>query len=821
MINKFKKLFITLIIFCIFSIFLCGCSNKNDNLIEKINISNVEDGYFVRNISIPKDNKHAIVTLSQNNNNNNNTSKLFKYEIKSNDFINPIEIKIPNNTSVINAITSLDGSKLYLSLIDNSSLSNDTSIPNFDIAVCDLKDNSLEDLTYIDAINTSSADIILSIDEKNNLLYSSYNEEGMSYIYYGEFNGESYSSSKYSEEINPSYYPVPTAAITSDGNNIIFSNRLNGSIESTYNIQLATNNNGNWFSKTIKGMINDGENDKFVFCISGEYLYYLNTSTYIDSLFLNNYTETDYTFYRASLKNILESSSRLTYSKNLSSSDFSLDLRNKGDISNKEGVYYEIFVRSFADSNNDGVGDFNGITSKLDYLKDLGVDGLWLMPIFSSPSYHGYDVVSFYDVNPQYGTEEDFQNLVNESHKRDIKVILDFPINHSSHLNKWFTSSSLNPSGKYGNYYRWVNKNNTSEYSPSDKSSWDSTVWHLSGNNYYYGIFSSSMPDLNYSNPDVRKDIKSAASKWLNMGIDGFRLDAAMHIYGDNEFKDMENQLDANIQWWNEFALECEKSNPNVYLVGEAWQETDLLEDYVQPFDTKFNFTFQENLINALINETALTEDNTTLSNLYENILTTYNKVDSNYIDGIFASNHDQERVMSSLSNIEKAKLAANIYITLPGNPYIYYGEEIGMLGTKPDEYIREAFKWTDSTESSYAYNMNYNMNKSTPSLETQQKDSNSMYNHYKKIINIRKSNEALLRGSYESLAFDNNSIMAYKRTYNNNTCYVIHNLSNSQLEISLDDVSNGTTIFKSNDITNLENTTVTLNKYSTIIILK
>ncbi len=820
MINKLKKLYTTLIILCIFSLSICGCSEKNNSLIEKITISNIEEGYFVSNISIPEDNKYAIVTLSQENN-NTNTSKLFKYEIKNNNFINPIEIKIPINTIVLNAITSLDGSKLYLSLIDNSSLNSDTSIPNFDIAICDLKNNSLENITYIDDINTSSADIILSIDEKNNLVYSSYTEEGMSYIYYGEFNGESYSSSKYSEEINNDYYPVQRAAITPDGNNIIFSNMLNGSIESTYNIQLASKNNGNWFSKTLKGIINDGESDNYVYCISGDYLYYVSTSTYIDNIFFNNNSDADYTFYKAPLESILESTNELTYSKDYSSSKFPLELRNKGDMSSKEGVYYEIFVRSFEDSNNDGVGDFNGITNKLDYLKDLGVDGLWLMPIFSSLSYHGYDVISFYDINPQYGTEEDFQNLINEAHKRDMKIILDFPINHTSNLNKWFTSSSLNPSGKYGSYYRWVNNNDTNEYSPSDKSSWDSTVWHLSGNNYYYGIFSNSMPDLNYNNHNVREDIKNAASKWLNMGIDGFRLDAAIHIYGDNEFKNMNNQLDANIQWWNEFALSCEKINPNVYLVGEAWQKTDLLEDYVQPFDTKFNFTFQESLINSLKNETTLTEDNTSLSKLYENILTTYNKVDSNYIDGIFASNHDQERVMSSLNSIEKAKLAANIYMTLPGNPYIYYGEEIGMLGIKPDENIREAFKWTDSTKSPYAYTMNFNMNDSTPSLESQQKDSNSMYTHYKKIINTRKSNEALSKGDYESLDIDNNSIMAYTRTYNNATCYVIHNLSSSQIELSLDDVSNGNVIFKSSDSSFLKNNIISLDRYSTIIISK
>ena len=128
-------------------------------------------------------------------------------------------------------------------------------------------------------------------------------------------------------------------------------------------------------------------------------------------------------------------------------------------------------------------------------------------------------------------------------------------------------------------------------YSLKDKSSWGSNVWHpLNNKDYYYGIFSEDMADLNYNNKEVRKEIKKASAKWLNLGIDGFRLDASIHIYGDNEFKEIENQTKANIQWWNEFAINCEKINPNVYLVGEAWQETNLLEEYVQPFDSKFNF---------------------------------------------------------------------------------------------------------------------------------------------------------------------------------------------------------------------------------------
>lgn len=358
-------------------------------------------------------------------------------------------------------------------------------------------------------------------------------------------------------------------------------------------------------------------------------------------------------------------------------------------------------------------------------------------------------------------------------------------------------------------------------YSLKDKSSWDSNVWHsLNNENYYYGIFSEDMADLNYNNKEVRKEIKKASAKWLNLGIDGFRLDASIHIYGDNEFKEIKNQTKANIQWWNEFAINCEKINPNVYLVGEAWQETNLLEEYVQPFDSKFNFIFQENLINSLKNDTALANNNILLSQVFEDILNTYNKVDNNYIDGIFISNHDQNRIMSEVNNEDKAKLAVNIYMTLPGNPFIYYGEEIGMRGEKPDINIREAFKWTDSKKSDYAYTMDFSINDTTIPLSNQIDDNNSIYNHYKNIINLRKSNITLSKGNYESIDINNSSIMAYKRSYENEDYYIFHNLSNSKIEFEFNDtISNGGIIFRSNLNSSLKNNKVILDKYSSIII--
>ncbi|MGM9977409.1 MAG: alpha-amylase family glycosyl hydrolase [Clostridium sp.] len=810
----FKKSLYLIIILCFLFV---GCS-KNDNLQEKIEIS-ILDGYIVTQVSIPENNKTALVTLSKDGSLIN--SKLFQYDIKDNSFENPKEIKISDDFSLIRAIVSLDGNKVYLSVAKK----NDTNkFVNVDIVEGTIKDCSIENLTYINDINTEDQEIIQSIDSNNNLIYTITSNDGKSNLYYAKFNNGNYSSSKFSEEINNYTQYIPNASISPDGNNIIFSNQLDNNKLSCFNLQLASKKNENWFSKTIKGVINDGEEDKYICCISGDgkSIYYLSAKRRIDEYFINDSLKiSDTTIYKISLDSVLKNNNNLVYPKEEENVSFPLNLRNKGNINNKEGIYYEIFVRSFADSNNDGLGDINGITNKLDYLKDLGIDGLWLTPIFSSPSYHGYDVISFYDINPDYGSEEDLKNLINEAHKRNMKIILDFPINHTSILNKWFTSFSFNPFGKYKNYYRHINMSDNPNYSLKDKSSWDSNVWHsLNNENYYYGIFSEDMADLNYNNKEVRKEIKKASAKWLNLGIDGFRLDASIHIYGDNEFKDIENQTKANIQWWNEFAINCEKINPNVYLVGEAWQETNLLEEYVQPFDSKFNFTFQENLINSLKNDTALANDNTLLSQIFEDTLNTYNKVDNNYIDGIFISNHDQNRIMSEVNNEDKAKLAVNIYMTLPGNPFIYYGEEIGMKGEKPDINIREAFKWTDSKKSDYAYTMDFSINDTTTPLSNQLDDNNSMYNHYKNIINLRKSNIALSKGNYESIDVNNSSIMAYKRSYENEDYYIFHNLSNSRIEFEFNDtISNGDIIFRSNLNSSLENNKVTLDKYSSIII--
>lgn len=506
--------------------------------------------------------------------------------------------------------------------------------------------------------------------------------------------------------------------------------------------------------------------------------------------------------------------------------EFDLKLRNKGDMSQKKGVYYEIYVNAFADSDGDGFGDLNGVTEKLDYLKDLGIDGIWLMPINPSPSYHGYDVMDYNAINSRYGTEEDFKNLLDEAHKRNIKVIMDFVINHTSNLHPWFIESAADKDSKYRDYYRWVSPNDSENMDIDDTSPWNSKVWSKDGDSYYYSIFYSGMPDLNYNNPDVRKEIKSAAKKWLNLGVDGFRLDAAMHIYGNNEFKKQEDKKnDFNIQWWNEFARACEEINPDVYLAGEIWNNDDVLPQYAQPMDSKFNFTFRNNMFNALKKGNALCSDNINLSDKLQEVLNQYSEYDKNYIDAVFADNHDCDRNMSIVDNKEQGKLIANIYLTLPGNPFIYYGEEIGMMGEGQDEYKRMPFKWNEddslpNTDWYYKmYGQKYLIGSSIPALDTQIDDENSMFNHYKNLISLRKSSNALNDGAYESFKVDSQDVMAYKRESDDEAVYVFHNLSSQPVTLDVPEASQGEVIFKSNDNDTLEDGKVTLDKTSSLMI--
>jgi alpha-amylase len=446
-------------------------------------------------------------------------------------------------------------------------------------------------------------------------------------------------------------------------------------------------------------------------------------------------------------------------------------------------VFYEIFVRSFKDSDGDGNGDLQGLISKLDYLNDgnpetttdLGITGIWLMPVQQSPSYHGYDATDYRTIEADFGSNSDFQTFMQEAHNRGIKVIVDFVMNHSSNQHPWFVASTSTVS-PYRNWYVWSATN------PGTTGPWGQTLWHYNNGSFYYGLFWSGMPDLNYTNPEVKDEMFDVARFWLeDMGVDGFRLDAVKYIIeNENSVEDTEETL----QFWQDFRTHIKAVNPDAFAVGEAWAATSTAQAYVNNdrLDYCFEFDLASSIIYAVNNGTAAF-----LGEKLADVMSAYPFLQF----GTFLTNHDIDRIMSLLgSNEAKAKVAAGLLLTLPGIPYIYYGEEIGMIGVKPDEKIRTPMQWNSTSQAGftngtpwYAVNTDY----TDKNVESQQANSNSLWNQYRKFISIRNSEVALRRGNLKTITPPSASVLAFLRQYENENVLVIVNLGfDDMVNISL-----------------------------------
>lgn len=463
-------------------------------------------------------------------------------------------------------------------------------------------------------------------------------------------------------------------------------------------------------------------------------------------------------------------------------------------------VMYEIFPRSFADSNGDGIGDINGMTGKLDYLQDLGIKGVWLMPIMPSPSYHKYDVTDYYAIHPDYGTMEDFKRFVDEAHKRDIKVVIDMIINHTSNDHPWFLDSKSAPDADYRDYYVWANDEEIEKFSSIEKAatgdSYNITQWHDAKGNEekFYGFFTGMMPDLNFDNPKVRQEVISISKFWLNeVNVDGLRLDAARHIYEDSRVKDNEN-------WWKEFRAALQQDKPDVYLVGEVWERTENIAPFLHGLPALFNFDLAFSMlecikrgksVSAFIAEHAwAVDENMSFETGYLKNQSIYQKETSDYQDAIFLSNHDQNRILSALgANIEKGKLAAALLLTMPGTPYIYYGEEIGMLGEKPDPNIREPFLWDETQNDAIRTKWiqpEFTTDETVTPLSRQIKDNNSIFNQYKSLIHVRNRSAALTYGDFSPALYGNAGLISFYRNIDDDQALVIHNLCGHKVTVQL-----------------------------------
>ena len=462
----------------------------------------------------------------------------------------------------------------------------------------------------------------------------------------------------------------------------------------------------------------------------------------------------------------------------------------------KTTTFYEIFVRSFADSNNDGIGDFQGIRESLDYLKELGVGAIWLMPMMDSTTYHGYDVADYYSPNPDYGTMEDFDALVAACHEKDIKIIIDFVVNHTSSENEWFQSALSDENSPYRDFYY------IEESIPVAESDAEYGYWRQDADTglYYYAHYDVIMPDLNYNNPNVRAEIKNVAAFWLDHGIDGFRLDGS---------KEIDTDIEVTLDWWKEFTTEVCAIKQDTFIVGENWvNDYAIIGRYYEAMPSSFNFIAADSIISMAKGQ-------------YIDLIASMNKMHERYeskveksevnavmVDSVMIGNHDMDRVVTRLNSVEKAKLAATIQFTIAGTPFIYYGEEIGQAGQKPDDNRREPFDWYAGADGQYMTEMTdiffhpvltYVQPNDGISVEEEKDDTDSMFNHYKKLIAMRNENPTFYDGTYETLAMGGGGLYAYKVYDDNNQYLVIHNQRKDDKTITLN--VDGTDIYNNIEV--------------------
>jgi glycosidase len=442
-------------------------------------------------------------------------------------------------------------------------------------------------------------------------------------------------------------------------------------------------------------------------------------------------------------------------------------------------VYYEIYVRSFYDSDGDGIGDLNGIIEKLDYLNDgnpettddLGVSGIWLMPIFASPTEHGYNVTDFYQVNPDYGTLSDLSDLLEAAHERGIRVILDISLNVTSNQHPWFIQGA-NPSSPYHDWYIWSNVD------PGYTGSWGQQVWFPYNGRYFYSTFSAYSPDLNLENPEVKEELFNVARYWLeDVGVDGFRLDSAKHLIEEGT---IQANSQSTHQWWKDFYKFYKQFDPQAMTVGEVWEDTLITATYLQgdEFDVSFEFWLAGAMIASVNDGNA--------SRMNAQALQSYSEIPEMRF-GTFLTNHDQERVMTQLfDDDQKAKLAASLLLTAPGIPFLYYGEELGLQGEWLNNVNRRPMQWSDGTFSGFSTTTpwqplgpgweDYNVALESPS-------SDSILSHYRTLIQIRNQHAALRVGDFTILTATDETIYSFIRVSANEAVLVLINLGDQPVE--------------------------------------
>lgn len=447
----------------------------------------------------------------------------------------------------------------------------------------------------------------------------------------------------------------------------------------------------------------------------------------------------------------------------------------------RDRTFYEVFVRSFADSDGDGIGDLRGLIGKLDYLNDgdpsttsdLGVTALWLMPVTESPSYHGYDVTDYKAIEKDYGSADDFRALMAAAHARGIEVIVDLVLNHTSVDHPWFRDAQT-PGSTHDDWYVWSTAAKPPFAGPGGKA-----VWHRNGDRWYYGYFDTSMPDLNVGNPDVTPALDDVARFWLDdLGVDGFRLDAARHLIEDG--KTLQN-TPQTFAWLAAFRDRVHADKPGALVLGEDWDPTVISSRYVRQgsLDMDFEFDFADAIAGSIHSHDA---------GSYRAAET---EIQAGYPPdgfGTFLSNHDQNRILTQLGgDIPAAKLAATLLLTSPGVPFVYYGEEIGMTGAKPDERIRTPMRW-DAQAAGAGFStatpwQPLSDDPVTTNVAGESADPSSVLSTYRSLIALRAAHPALAHGDWAAVDASNRNVDAYLRQADGETVLVVANLGDQPVE--------------------------------------
>ena len=509
-------------------------------------------------------------------------------------------------------------------------------------------------------------------------------------------------------------------------------------------------------------------------------------------------------------------------------------------------VVYQIYPRSFKDSNGDGIGDINGIREKLDYLKELGIDVIWLSPVYKSPNDdNGYDISDYCDIMDEFGTMEDMDNLLKEANERGIKILMDLVVNHTSDEHKWFIEAKKSKDNEYRDYYIWRDK--VEGHEPNELGScFSGSAWQYdeTTGQYYLHLFSKKQPDLNWENEKVRNEVYKMMNFWVDKGIGGFRMDVIDLIakVPDKMITGNGPKLHDYLQEMNKAALE----GNDLLTVGETWGATpEVAKLYSNPERHELSMVFQfEHIgLDQIEGKEKWDVKSLELLDLKKVLSKWQTELEGQGWNSLFWNNHDLPRIVSRWGNdkeyrIESAKMLATLLHGMKGTPYIYQGEELGMTNVRFDDIndyndieslnmykdrlskgyshneimesiyakgrdnARTPMQWDDSENAGFttgtpwlAVNKNYDKINAKQCLQ----DENSIFNHYKKLIDIRKNNDTIIYGDYKLLCEDDENIFAYVRELNGDKILVVCNFYDKDVEFKFDGDFNYSKVLLSN----------------------